>query len=102
HPMRDSLSLALQGVDQIERIIESTLEFARPTKPDRQRSDINSILEKAVAFVKPSFQKKNVNLLIATSNKLPNVLVDPLQIQQVFFIMKLEEVKKLHMDFQIH
>ncbi|MBS4028617.1 MAG: PAS domain S-box protein [Ignavibacteriales bacterium] len=101
HPLRDSLSLALQGVEQIERIIESTLEFARPTKPDQEKADINEILEKAVAFVKPTFQKKNINFVLNKGTKLPHVLVDPRQIQQVFLNLMTNALDASHKQSSI-
>jgi len=84
HSLRESLSLALEGVSQIEQIIESTLEFARPTKPDRKSSDINDILHKSISFAKTQFQKKKINLVVKSVSQLPFIEVDPMQIQQVF------------------
>jgi two-component system nitrogen regulation sensor histidine kinase GlnL len=83
-PLRQSLNLALEGVEQIEQIIESTLEFARPTKPDRQLANLNEILEKSFSFVKPILAKKNVQVSFRTTPNLPYVKIDYRQIQQVF------------------
>lgn|GEM_PF-1525333 len=84
HPLRDSLALALEGVKQIEQIIENTLEFARPTKPEREKANVNEVLEKSLSFAKIALQKKRIQLRFNFASSLPFVHIDTQQIQQVF------------------
>lgn len=84
HPLRDSLALALEGVKQIEQIIENTLEFARPTKPEHEKANINEVLEKSLSFAKIALQKKRIQLRFNFATSLPFVHIDTQQIQQVF------------------
>ncbi len=53
-----SLNLANDAIQQVEQIIESTLEFARPQKPNKQFVNLNDVLEKSISFIQKEISKK--------------------------------------------
>ncbi len=74
----------LTNIDRIEDIIRRTLEFANPTQIQPRNSDINALLVQVLDFFKfhPIYQRVTVEWDIAED--LPEIFVDPKQIQQIF------------------
>lgn len=77
------LELALEGVKRIEKIVEATLNFARPSKPIIKEEDINGIIRTTLPLVEVSTLKKKVEIITKLEPNLPRVKVDFKQIQQV-------------------
>lgn len=68
-------------------IVSRLLEFSREAMPHKEAISINSLLEKVVNLVhkQPDFQ--DITIIKDYADNLPDVLVDPGQIQQVFINM---------------
>lgn len=75
---------ALQGVDRISRIVEVTLNFSRPTVPDIQKIEINTLLRNTLELVSAVIKRKEIKVDISSDENLPFVHADTKQMQQVF------------------
>lgn len=75
---------ALQGVDRISRIVEVTLNFSRPTLPDIQAIEINSLIRNTLELVSSVIKRKEIKVEINSEENLPRVPADTKQMQQVF------------------
>jgi len=89
--------LAIQKIKQIESLLKGLLDFAKPPKPQFILTDINRVFEKIVQFAKkhPSFsssEKKHINVEMDLSPALPQILVDPMQLEQAFFNLILNAI----------
>jgi len=80
----ESIGNALEGVENIEKIIENTLQFAKPAEPNFSEEDINLIINSVLLLMKPEFEKKNVTVKLSLYEKLPILKIDPKQITQIF------------------
>lgn len=80
---RRYLDLALEGVKRIEKIVEATLNFARPSKPVFKEEDINDVITSTLPLVEVSTLKKKIEILTKLEPNLPKVKIDFKQIQQV-------------------
>lgn len=74
---------ALQGVDRISRIVEVTLNFSKPTLPDIQDINLNSVVTNAIELVSSSIKRKEIVVELKLYENLPKVSADYKQIQQV-------------------
>lgn len=75
---------ALQGVDRISRIIEVTLNFSRQSMPDVKPTNINLIIPQSLELVSSVLKRKEIKVELKLDDKLPDILVDQKQVQQVF------------------
>lgn len=75
---------ALQGVERISRIIEVTLNFSRQSMPDVKPTNINLVIPQSLELVASVLKRKEIKVELKLDDKLPEILVDQKQIQQVF------------------
>ena len=86
---KDIAVQAIQKIKLIELLLKSLLDFAKPPKPQFSLTDINKVLEKIVQFAKkyPSFssgEKRPIKIDMDFNPDLPQLLVDPMQMEQSF------------------
>ena len=89
---QEDRSLILKAIDEIRRIetlLKSLLNFAKPPKLQLMPTDINDLLDKAVALSlkHPSLSSggsKSINVLKDFDPDLHEIMADPMQLQQVF------------------
>jgi signal transduction histidine kinase len=79
----------LEQIRKIEVILKSLLNFARPPKPQFILVDLNSVIDSTVGLAErhPSFSSRDGNPIVIMKDfdtHLPDIMADPLQIQQVF------------------
>ncbi|MHA1450596.1 MAG: ATP-binding protein, partial [Candidatus Hodarchaeales archaeon] len=79
--VRESLEIMEKEIETSERIINSLLDFSRPTPLALRKVDINSIVQKELSRIAIP---KNVAVDIDLDESLPFILADPDQIFQVF------------------
>ncbi len=80
---------AIQKIKQIELLLKSLLDFAKPPKPQFILTNINRELEKNVRFASkhPTFSSRDKNPIkieMDLSDLLPLISVDPMQLEQSF------------------
>ena len=68
----------------MKRIVENLLSFARTDKPNREYTDINTILDKAVEFREYQLSLENIEVVKSYDPRIPKTMVDANQLQQVF------------------
>jgi len=74
-------------VDQAERcrvIIRGLLDFARPRKPVKKPTRVDALLNECVALVENQAVFQNIEVLKRFGADVPEVVIDPSLIQQVF------------------
>ncbi len=81
---RESLEKIVQQADRCRGIIRGLLDFSRQRKPDKRISNVNRVLEECVSLVDQQALFINIRIVKHLSQDLPQVLMDPSQIQQIF------------------
>jgi two-component system, NtrC family, sensor kinase len=74
-------------VDQAERcrvIIRGLLDFSRPRKPVTKPTSVNALIDECVALVENQAVFQNIEVVKRLGADLPDVVIDPSLIQQVF------------------
>lgn len=85
---RNVLSGLIKEIRRIEILMKGLLEFARPSKPQFRLVNVRSILENAIKFsLKPRSSNGSANgveIVKEFDDSLPDIVADPIQLQQVF------------------
>ena len=85
----------LNHIKRLDSTVKDLLNYAKPKPPHFQPLKINDILDKAVFFVYPEAKKHNVVIDAATVGEIPDVMVDPDQMQQVFLNLMINAVQAM-------
>ncbi len=72
------------GIERIQNIVSAILDFARPHQPEFKRMDINEIINKSLLLVKKQSEKLSISIETQLDAGIPEVEVDPHQMEQVF------------------
>lgn len=82
-PLLKYIETALQGVERISRIIEVTLNFSHQSAPNVALTNINSIIQPSLDLVASILKRKEIKIEMELDEQLPEIEIDPKQIQQV-------------------
>lgn len=97
---RELLYQTREQVQNMERLMRSLLNFAKPPKPDFQMEDLNGILDNAISNVElilhgqvsQGYQGEEVRIVREYDTRLPQVRADASQLQQIFLNLLLNGV----------
>jgi two-component system, NtrC family, sensor kinase len=67
-----------------QKIVQSLLSFARRHQPERKLVCVNSLVEAAMDILQYQMRTSNIEVVLRLQHDLPNAMVDPHQLQQVF------------------
>jgi signal transduction histidine kinase len=87
----------INEVKRIELLMNSLLNFAKPSKPQLAVVDMNDLIDKTVAFsLKHPSLSSNTSTKISVSKdfdkRLPETMADPMQLQQAFLNLLLNAI----------
>ena len=91
----DFLAIAQKEVDRIDYLINQLLSFARPSKPQFQKSDILKVMEETLAIIDNQIIKKKIKVTKEFQKDLPQVFVDERQIKQVFINIMVNAIQAM-------
>jgi signal transduction histidine kinase len=79
----------IEQIRKIEVLLKSLLNFARPPKPQFLLVDLNSVIDSTVGLAErhPALSSRDGNQVVIMKDfdsRLPDIMADPLQLQQVF------------------
>jgi len=78
------LGVINESAEKVKKIVENLLSFARTDKPNREYTDVNKIVEKAVEFREYNLGVENIEIQRDYDLGLPKTMADANQLQQVF------------------
>lgn len=88
-PMNEESSKLIERISdeiiRLEGIVNSLLDFARPSMPERKLADINIIIEEFAEIFEERLRKEGQMMVITKSDDNTNVYVDADRIKQVLF-----------------
>jgi len=82
--------------DRCRDIIRGLLDFSRQRKPEKRLSNVNRVLEECVSLVEDQVLFHNIRIEQHLKPDLPQVFMDPSQVQQVFMNMILNAAEAMH------
>src|SRR6058998_2606544 len=81
---RKDLRVILQEAQRTKQIVQNLLSFARQMPPQRRAVQVNSILRRTLQLRAYDFQSHDIEVIERFEEKLPSVIGDSHQLQQVF------------------
>ena len=103
-PIAQDLEIIMNETMRCRRIVRDLLDYARLEKPVRKNKNINTVVERSLGLIRKQAAFHDVEFEIDLGEKLPDVSVDPGQMQQVFLnlIMNAAEAMKNTGKINIH
>ena len=95
------LKVASGEIDRLTTLINELLGFARPSEPNLQGENVNTIIEKIEFLIVTEARKKNITITKDFMPNLPGVNVDAEQIKQVLLNILLNAVQAIPGDGKI-
>jgi two-component system NtrC family sensor kinase len=83
-PRREDVEVMVKETIRCREIVKRLLDFAKQTKPQKRMASINALIENIILLVRNQTSFRNIAIEKQLSGAVPELLVDPDQIQQVF------------------
>jgi two-component system, sporulation sensor kinase E len=83
--LTELLQVASQEVERLDHIIHQFLRAVRPTQPQREPSEIKTLLKESLQILRQEIGDRGVLIAEEYADDLPSVQVDRGQIKQAFF-----------------
>jgi two-component system NtrC family sensor kinase len=83
-PRREDVEVMVNETIRCREIVKRLLDFAKQTKPQKRLASINGLIENIILLVRNQASFRNVTIEKQLAADVPDVLVDPDQVQQVF------------------
>lgn len=83
-PLRPNLERIEREVKRCQTIVQGLLEFARQREPMTESTNLNVLIDKTIGLFENQPLFHNIEISRKFLEELPEAIVDPLQIQQVF------------------
>jgi nitrogen-specific signal transduction histidine kinase len=93
-----SSEIIVEEIKRLSRVVDDFLRAVRPTRPMVQRTDINRLVERAVATMEPEAQARGVRFNVRLDHDIPPMEVDPNQITQALLNLVKNALEALTAD----
>lgn len=80
---KESVLSAMEAVERIQYLIESTLEFSRKNVKDTDLYSLNTIVEQSLEIITSAARRKSIEIVPELSNNLPMVNISKNKTTQV-------------------
>ncbi|MFQ6110979.1 MAG: ATP-binding protein [Nitrospinota bacterium] len=92
-PLREKLSVIIQQIDRIARLVRQCLAFARQKQLTMRPEGVNRILESVAELLEPQIERQGLTLRMELAGDLPSVTADADQLQQLFLNLCLNAIQ---------
>jgi len=92
------LELIKSQIHRISKIIRDLVNFSRQSTYELQTTDINKVLKSAIEIVRVSKKARGVSFIEELDESIPNLLLVPDQIQQVFINILINAIDAVCID----
>ena len=86
------VSRIIKAIDRSNDLLSRFFDFTRPRKPVQEFHDVEMLIDGIYLLLAPRFKKKKINFLKNSQTNIPQVFVDPGQIEQVFMNLFLNAI----------
>lgn len=78
-----SSDVILEEISRLNRVVNDFLTAVRPTRPMKNRADINRLIEHVYATLQPELEARGIICSLRLDRDIPPVEIDPAQMTQV-------------------
>jgi len=82
--VQHDVDTVIREAERCKKIIKGLLDFARQSQPEKKRDDVVQVLNKTIVLLENHKDFKNIHIAKEFPEKLPPIMFDVDQIQQVF------------------
>jgi len=94
-PLKEGLDVIIRETVRCKSIIQELLEFSRDREPQKDMTNPNTILEKALKILENEFRLHHIQIEKQLSDEMRETLLDENQIEQVFVNLLLNAVQAI-------
>jgi signal transduction histidine kinase len=84
-PLQKHLGTARTEIGRLDTILKQFLEAMRPTKPEREPTELHQLLEESLLALSPELESRKIPVKLDLVENLPSLELDPTQIKQACF-----------------
>jgi nitrogen fixation/metabolism regulation signal transduction histidine kinase len=81
---REVLNMIKGEINRLEEVVNSFLNFARPSRSVHKEMKITDVIDRAISITDDQIKKQNIDLLRDYNKEVPAISIDEKQMQQVF------------------
>lgn len=85
--VKEEIGTITWEADRCARIVKNLLDFSRKTEPRKGMNSVNETLDRALGLVEHLASFHNIDIVREYADNLPDLLIDPGQMEQVFVNM---------------
>jgi signal transduction histidine kinase len=100
-PLREELGVIVDQIDRISGIIRSLLDTVRPGKPEVERVDLGAVVDRLMPLLRHATRSRGASLEMGPALRLPPVLADPNQVQQLVINLVVNAAEAVAEDGEI-
>ena len=89
------VSRIIKAIDRSNDLLGRFFDFTRPRKPVQEFHDVEMLIDGIYLLLAPRFKKKKINFLKNSQYEVPQIFVDPGQIEQVFMNLFLNAIEAM-------
>jgi signal transduction histidine kinase len=84
-----------EKMDQLNKIVEQILDFARDTEPKLSPVNVNQVLDDLVLLIRHKLRNQQIQYVRRLAPDLPQVMADPAQLAQAFLNLTLNALEAM-------
>jgi signal transduction histidine kinase len=92
-PESEFSTVGQKELARLDFLLTEFLTYARPHAPELRKADLDDVMDHVAALLGPEAERAGVAIEIEREQAISEVLVDPEQIQQVFFNVMLNSIQ---------
>ncbi|WP_303721559.1 ATP-binding protein [Malonomonas rubra] len=94
--VKENLEVVVSETRRCAKIVRGLLDFSRESIPEKRRDSINRIIRQTLRLVTQQTIFQDIELQCHYDEDLPDLYLDPDQLQQVFFNMFINAAQAIH------
>ncbi|HAV63075.1 MAG TPA: histidine kinase [Verrucomicrobiales bacterium] len=94
-PRAEDVRIMNGKMELLNRIVEQILDFARSTEPQPVSVNVNQVIEDLGLLIRHKLTNQSIELRRQLAPDLPEVMADPIQLEQVFLNLTLNAVEAM-------
>jgi two-component system, NtrC family, sensor kinase len=94
-PFQDGLQVIIDETRRCKTIIDGLLEFSRNRSPERTMRNLNDIIKSSLKILDNELQLHHIKVKEKISEKLPAILLDANQLEQVFVNLLINAIQAI-------
>ncbi len=84
-PLQEHLGTARNEISRLDTILKQFLQAMRPTKPEREATELHQLLEESLLTLSPELESREISVKLDLAPDLPSLHLDPTQIKQALY-----------------